>query len=169
MFIFSVLSLRGFPLTMGFLSKDLILESFFQGIISCVYVFFFFLFCCFTVCYRLKLAIILIYIMKSGFVVFRFELFEGSRVFLLCLFFILLGFGLILEEVLIEDDIFSFSQDYKCVDLFIFGVGLFFLKKDFFYLKFFMFLDFIWVSTFYRIFSDFFVFLRGFIMWVFSF
>lgn len=42
--LFSCLNLRGFPLTIGFLSKDLMLESFIQGNINSFYLIIFIIF-----------------------------------------------------------------------------------------------------------------------------
>jgi NADH-ubiquinone oxidoreductase chain 5 len=78
--LFSCLNLSGFPLTMGFLSKDLLLETFIQGAINCFFIFLFVIFCCFTVCYSLKLFVSIIFYIKSGFSVFNRQFFLGGKI-----------------------------------------------------------------------------------------
>lgn len=77
--LFSCLNLRGFPLTMGFLSKDLLLESFMGGFINIFMIVLFIIFCCFTVCYSLKLFFFIIIFIKSGFSFFKYESFFDSK------------------------------------------------------------------------------------------
>lgn len=85
--LFSCLNLGGFPLTIGFLSKDLILETFLQGGIRLFYLLLFILFCCFTVCYRIKLFFSIIFFMKIGFSQKNSEYLNGGKLILLMLFF----------------------------------------------------------------------------------
>lgn len=63
---FACLNLRGFPLTIGFLSRDVILESFFSFSIERLMLGFFCLFCCFTVGYRIKIYFFAVDGMKIG-------------------------------------------------------------------------------------------------------
>jgi len=78
--LFSCLNLRGFPLTMGFLSKDLILESFLRGNVNMFFSFLFVIFCIFTVCYRIKLFFSIAFFMKAGFSLFSGENFFNGKV-----------------------------------------------------------------------------------------
>lgn len=78
--LFSCLNLSGFPLTIGFLSKDLMLESFIGGYMNVIFFVFFIVFCCFTVCYRLKLFFFIIVLIKSGFTFYGMEFFFNGKV-----------------------------------------------------------------------------------------
>lgn len=132
--LFSCLNLIGFPLTLGFISKDLILEFFFMGDIYMLYLFFFLLFCCFTVCYSIKLFFNLINFIKIGNVTLEnIELFD-RKIVLLLLFFYIFIFGIFLEEIIIEDDLFSYYQDFKVVDLIIisFGIIIFYFLNNYY-------------------------------------
>ena len=133
--LFSCFNLSGFPLTMGFLSKDLILESFLQGGINFLYGVLFLVFCCFTVCYRMKLFFNIFFYIKIGFFQKKGEFLDGGKLILLFLFFRIVLWGLILEEFIIEDEIFSLSQDYKFIDLLIWGIGIFLYFKNHYLLK----------------------------------
>jgi len=77
--LFSCFNLSGFPLTIGFLSKDLLLESFMGGEIRIFYILFFILFCCFTVCYSFKLFFSVLSFIKIGFSFFSLEFFKNGK------------------------------------------------------------------------------------------
>lgn len=131
--LFSCLNLRGFPLTIGFLSRDLILETFSQGIIRSFFLLMFIIFCCFTVCYRIKLFFSIIFFIKFGLPLVKREFFLGGKLWLILLFMFIFSWGLGLEEFLVDDDLFSLSQDYKILDLLIFLIGFYiFLKRKHF-------------------------------------
>lgn len=147
--IFSCLSLRGFPLTLGFLSRDLILETFIQGEISFSFLFFFLIFCSFTVCYSLKLFYLIVFSIKLGNPVIKREFLNDRKIFLFFLLFFLFRGGLIIEEFLIDDEIFSLSLDYKLIDLIIFSLGVLIFKIiNYFYSLGFIVSDYFWVSRF---------------------
>jgi len=121
---FACLNLRGFPLTIGFLSKDVILESFMRFRIDFFLMFLFILFCCFTVAYSLKIYYISVSSIKMGNSgIINFHL-RGGLIGLFFLFFFLSTWGLILEEFVVFDDIFTGEQDAKIVDFFIVLLGV---------------------------------------------
>jgi len=78
--LFSCLNLRGFPLTIGFLSKDLVLESFLRGDVNIIFFILFIFFCCITVCYRIKLFFSVTFFIKTGFSLFRGEYFLRGKI-----------------------------------------------------------------------------------------
>jgi len=123
---FACLNLRGFPLTIGFLSKDVILESFITFRNEIFLILFFCLFCCITVSYRIKIYFISVYYIKMGnTLTFNYN-FSGSLNGLLILFIFLACWGLMLEEIVVFDDFFTGNQDAKIVDFFIIFLGILF-------------------------------------------
>lgn len=84
---FSCLNLGGFPLTVGFLSKDVLLESIVLMGVNIFYLCFFILFCCLTVVYSLKLFFIVISFICAGFSLNILIEWGGEKFWLLVLFF----------------------------------------------------------------------------------
>lgn len=122
---FACLNLRGFPLTMGFLSKDVILESFFIYSREMILLLLFCLFCCFTVAYRMKIYYMSVFSMRMGSPLIFNYYFGGNLMSLIFLILFLSCWRLILEELLVFDDIFAGSQDVKIIDFIIILFGIF--------------------------------------------
>lgn len=135
MFIgFCCLNLRGFPLLMGFFSKDLILESVFSFNINFFIIILFYLRCLFSVIYRMKIFFNFLYFIKFGFSVKYSVNFNSELYILFFLFLFLRLWGLIIEEFMLTDDLFRYEQDLKILDfsLILFGFIFYFITKDFF-------------------------------------
>jgi hypothetical protein len=94
------------------------------------------------------LFVSIIFYIKSGFSVFNRQFFLGGKIWLVFLFLFIIRWGLGIEEFLIEDDLFSLSQDYKSLDIFIFFVGWFLFRKlNYFFSKSnFILFDYFWIS-----------------------
>lgn len=149
---FACLNLRGFPLTIGFLSKDVILESFIIFRNEILLGSLFFLFCCFTVGYRIKIYFMSVFIIKMGNgLLFNYK-FGGSLRGIFFLFSFLICWGLILEELVIFDEIFVGERDAKILDFIIILIGIFFYKGFIYSTKFrlsYSIVDFFWFGWFY--------------------
>lgn len=130
---FCCLNLSGFPLLMGFFSKDLILERVFSFNFNFIIIFLFYISCLFSVMYRMKIFFNFIYFIKFGFSI-KYNLdFNGELYILFFLFLFLRIWGLITEEFMLIDDLFSYEQDLKILDfsLILFGFIFYFISNSF--------------------------------------
>lgn len=165
---FACLNLRGFPLTIGFLSKDAIIESLLRFGGRFLSIFLFCFFCCFTVGYRFKIFFYCVGFMRMGNSLLFGYSFSGPLGGLIFLFYFLCFWGLIVEEIVLFEDLFVSEQDAKILDVFIIlgGIALYFFYRnvwanlginvvlDFFWLRSFFF----YISCLYGLISH---FLRG--------
>lgn len=173
MFIgFTCLNLRGFPIMMGFFSKDLIVESLFSYGMESLIIILFFVACLFTVCYRVKIYFRSVFFIGFGSSVsYRLD-FLTSLKFLLFLFVFMSSWGIIMEEFVALDFLYSFEQDLKILDfsILLFGIVLFFLTKNFKFIIFLnLLLDFVSFNRIFYYFNLFFVNIFNCINIVFSY
>lgn len=131
---FCCLNLRGFPLLIGFFSKDLILERVFSFNFNFFILFLFYFSCILSVIYRIKIFFNFLYFMKFGFSTKYFLTFSSELSLLFFLFMFLRFWGLVIEEFLLIDDLYRYEQDLKILDfsLIFLGLLLYFLLKNYF-------------------------------------
>nr|YP_009560922.1 NADH dehydrogenase subunit 5 [Trouessartia rubecula]QAB47274.1 NADH dehydrogenase subunit 5 [Trouessartia rubecula] len=120
-FCMSCLSLMGFPFSLGFYSKDLILGSsmFFSGSLL---VFCFCLSCCFTVSYSLRL-------LNLGFL--KFSFFDSSFSFYESLIFFIPVSFLFFFNIFLGDFFMYFMIPIECFSFFEFFMGVFIIAGGF--------------------------------------
>jgi NADH-ubiquinone oxidoreductase chain 5 len=129
---FACLNLSGFPVIMGFFSKDLIVESVFSFNIESIIICLFYLSCIVTVSYRVKIYFITSFLIKFGFSInYTFRIFRELK-YIIFLFIFMASWGLILEELSVLDDLYSFEQDLKILDFIILflGIIIFLVRKS---------------------------------------
>lgn len=131
--IYSCINLIGFPLSMGFLSKDYILEFIFSWEFEIYLVFMFYLSCMITICYSFKLYLLVCKCLKFGGVLLKLEFLNGGKFFLILMFVKLRCVGLFLEEFMFDSVILVADLNYKIMDFFLLFGSIFLL---FFFEKF---------------------------------
>jgi len=130
--LYSCLRLIGFPFSIGFLSKDYILEYFFSWEFEIFLIFVFYLSCMITICYRIKLYFLVYSYLGFGNVILKLEKFDGGKSMIIFIFFILRCVGIFIEELVFDRIIIVTSINYRVMDFFLFlgGVLLFMINNS---------------------------------------
>ncbi|WP_372494060.1 proton-conducting transporter transmembrane domain-containing protein [Mycolicibacterium neoaurum] len=123
---FCCLNLRGFPLLMGFFSKDLILEILFSERTNFLILIIFLISCVFSVSYRVKIYFNSFYIINFGRRIRSFFYLKKELAFLFLLFFFMSFIGIISEEFLTIDYLYRFEQSIKILDFSLIIIGIVF-------------------------------------------
>nr|UOK09679.1 NADH dehydrogenase subunit 5 [Pyemotes zhonghuajia] len=145
----SCLNLMGFIFLMGFYSKDLILESLMFDSMGLMKLLFFLVGCILTGLYTLKMYMEGMKMLNSGYLI-EMSMNYKNYIFMFLILFVIISFmGLVMEEMLIMDLLFSLNQDLKFIDLMIILISVFlwilnqkysmitnYLMMEFFYLSF---------------------------------